>query len=58
VGSGCQFQRFEVTVAEALTAEKLRRPRKASAKIMIIGIYLQAYSLKTPGGYLAVADIA
>ena len=52
------FSKFAVTVADADTAEEIRKLEKAaSVKIMIIGVHLTGISLEDAARLLAVADI-
>lgn len=52
------FSKFAVTVADALTAERLRGLEEAAdVRIMIIGVHLTGISLEDAKRLLAVADI-
>ncbi len=56
--AGAGFKKFAVTVADALSAEKLRMLEKATGvKIMIIGVHLTGISSDEASRLLAIADI-
>jgi len=56
--AGAGFKKFAVTVADALSAEKLRLLEKATGvKIMIIGVHLTGISSDEASRLLATADI-
>jgi len=56
--AGAGFKKFAVTIADALSAEKLRLLEKATGvKIMIIGVHLTGISSDEASRLLATADI-